>query len=338
MLREIKNGHLRPRFLGFTVTSVGASPTKSTGGFDLGTLSGSTGQVTCPFARAFSRAPVVVSCKGSDVAANGGAYIQTNPTSTSVIVGTHSGGAGAADDGTAYCLALGHDSSDTTLYRPAGFNVHAAWDRSRIMGIKVTTTTPTLDIAPRGATISKTATGDVTITFPSSFGSTAIVPVATPILGTRAEIEVTTVAINSVRIKRYVSGTLTDGAFYLLVYGADGSATYQTKLEPLDNDQRFPRMLGFRITYSGGVPAITTGTGDATLTDTGTGDVLVTLNNPFKREPIVVATPTSAGLCTVKAAASSSAFSILGFNAAGAAADLTDVSCIVLGWDDATVY
>ncbi len=339
MLRTVRTSHIGPRLLGFSVTSNGTTPTKSTGGYDLETVTGVAGQVTCPFARDFGRAPVIVGTKSTaDVAANGSAFLVSAATNLQGVVGTHSGGAGAADNGTGFYLCLGHDSADATKYRPSGFPVKMAWDRPGVLGFRITTTSPTVDIGPRGTTLVKNGTGDVTITFPGAFGSSSIIPVATPILGTRAEISATVVGPSSVRVVRTVSGSGTDGAFYLIVLGSYGSATYQWKKNELENNQRLPRLLGYRVIWTAGTPSLAVGTGDATIADTGTGDVALTFTTPFKREPIVVATPISAALATVKANATTSGVSITAFAAGGSATDITGVDILTLGWDDATVY
>lgn len=67
-------------------------------------------------------------------------------------------------------------------------------------------------------------------------------------------------------------------------------------LRNLKSTQRRPRMIAVQLAWSGGVPSVVSGLGstDVTVTDNGTGDVTLTFVQPFKRAPIVTASPVAA--------------------------------------------
>jgi hypothetical protein len=124
---------------------------------DIETVSGTTGNTVCPFANPFSRTPVLVTSKGSSVAANGAAYVNAAPTGLTATLSSHSGGAGSADDGLVYALAFGWKSSDATKYRKSGFITRCSWRKPRILAFKVDTTSPTISIGNNHATAVKMA-------------------------------------------------------------------------------------------------------------------------------------------------------------------------------------
>ena len=338
MLRSISHDFQAPRLFGAVATSSGGAASFGSFGDSFSSpTSGATGKVTMTPKAGFRRAPICVCTSNwNNIAANGGGYIDGNPTAASLTVGTHSGGAGAGDDGTLNALMLGYMSGDAVRGRVRGFDLGGQFDRPKLYLFKVTPATPALNIGNYHGTLAKTGTGDVTITFNEPFGNDAVTAVATPILGTRAEIHASA-SKGSVRVKVFANGVASDTPFYLAVYGS-ASLAYSRAEGLVVTPSNKPRLIAGVITYSGGVPSVSVGTGAFTLTDTGTGDVAVAFTDPFAREPIVVASPTSATLVTVKAAATSSGFSLTHFTAAGVAGDPSALHFLAFGSDDSAEY
>lgn len=338
MLREVKNAHLKPCLYPLAATSSGSTATAVSGGSDFTLTSGGTGQVTATFKSPLSRAAVCVATPSSaNVAANGSAYLSAAPTVAAATLVTQA--AGSPDDGTVYAILCPFGSNETLSFQHDAHVVRSSVDRPILHAFKVdTTTSGTINIGARHASISRAGTGDVTLTFSRPFGGSQVVAVATPILGTRAEIGIHSISATAVRVKLTVAGTGTDGSFYLMVLGSDSRDSVWGRRRIVENTQRHPRFMPIVITYTAGAPAVTVGSGLVTLTDTGTGDVALAFAKPFKREPIVVASSVGAGLVTVKAAATASGVSITNFDTGGSAADPTAIHLFVLGFDDATEY
>jgi hypothetical protein len=100
--------------------------------------------------------------------------------------------------------------------------------------------------------------------------------------------------------------------------------------------QRMPRLVSFKI--DGTVtPSLLIGSKDGSLSVGGTGDYTITLNKPFARSPVVVASPITAGAVVEIAAASASAIQILVKDTSGSALD-GDIHVIVQGFDAADEY
>ena len=339
MLRNIAHDFQSPRLWGAVATSSGGSASfGSFGDSFTSPTSGATGKVSTLPRGALRRAPIcVVTSDWNNIAANGGGYVDGNPTASSITVGTHSGGAGAGDDGTLNALILGYGTEDTVRGRKRGFDLKGSFDRPKLYLFRVVPSTTTLAVGNYHGTISKTGTGDVTITFNEPFGNDAVSAVATPILGTRAEIHASANK-NSVRVKVFANGVASDTPFYLAVYGSESLAYSQGEGELIKTPWVKPRLVAGVITYSGGVPSVSVGTGAFTVTDTGTGDVAVAFADAFAREPVVVASPTTATLVTVKATASTTGFSLTHFTAAGVAGDPSALHFLAFGMDDDGEY
>lgn len=339
MYREIKHAFIRPVLMGVKATSSASTATIDVSPDDFSSSSsGATGKVTL-VPRYGRRGPVVlVTSDYTNVAANGGGYVDGTPTAVSVTVGAHSGGAGSGDDGSVNALILGYGSGDTIRCRPDGHLLKGTYDRPRLLAFKATMATATLDIGSEHASIAANATGDVTITFNDYFGSDSVVAVGSVILSTRAEIHCLANK-SSVRVKTYVSGSLTDTVFYLFVYGSAAKGHVGRSRKPVVTPWVKPRLVAGIITYSGGTPSLSvTGRSEAALTDTGTGDVALVWTNKPAREPVVVVTPSTATLATVKAAATTTGVSFTHFDAGGSAADPTDLHFMALLMDDARSF
>jgi len=97
-----------------------------------------------------------------------------------------------------------------------------------------------------------------------------------------------------------------------------------------------PRLVAFKIDGTG-TASILIGSKDGSLADNGTGDYTITLDKPFARAPIVVATPITAGCVAEIASASASAIQILLKDTAGVAKD-GDFHILVHGFDAKDEY
>lgn len=339
MLRTLKHDFAQPRLLAVGATSSGGSATVGINSDDIySATSGATGKITLTPRYGFRRAPIaVVTSDWNSIAANGGGYVDGTTAASSLTIGTHSGGAGAGDDGTLNGLILGYNEADAVRSRKRAYEVNANLCRPKLYLFKVTPATPAINIGNYHGTLVKNGTGDVTITFNEPFGNGNVVAVATTILGTRAEIHASA-TISTVRVKVFANGVASDSPFYCVVMGQESLEKIGVQQDRVLVPGVKPRLVAGIITYSGGVPAVTVGTGAFTLTDTGTGDVAVAFTDAFAREPIVVASPNTATLVTVKAAASTTGFSLTHFNAAGTAADPTSLHFMAFGFDDDSEY
>jgi hypothetical protein len=337
MLRTLKHDFALPRILAVGATSAASVATVGVNSDDIYTAtSGATGKVTLTPKYGFRRAPVaIVTSSYANVAANGGGYVDGNTAANSFTLGTH--GAGSGDDGTFNALVLGWDEANAVRSRKSAYEVTCNLCRPKMYLFKVTPATPAINIGNYHGTIAKTGTGDVTITFNEPFGNANVVAVATPILGTRAEISCVATA-TTVRVKVFVNGSGSDTPFYLVVVGQESLEKISVQRDPIMVPGVKPRVVAGVIAYTGGVPAVSVGTGAFTVTDTGTGDVAVAFTDVFAREPIIVASPDTASLVTVKAAATASGFSLTAFNGAGAAADPTKLHFLAIGFDEASEY
>lgn len=339
MLRTLKHDFARPRLIAVGATSSGSSATVGVNSDDIySATSGATGKVTLTPKYGFRRAPIaIVTSSYADVAANGGGYVDSTTAASSLTLGTHSGGAGAGDDGTFNALILGYNEAEAVRSRKAAYEVNCNLCRPKMYVFKVTPATPAINIGNYHGTLAQTGTGDVTITFNEPFGNANVTAVATPILSTRAEISCVATA-TTVRVKVFEAGVASDTPFYLVVVGPGSLEKISVQNDPILVPGAKPRLVAGIITYDTGVPAVTVGTGAFTLTDTGTGDVAVAFTDKFAREPIVVASPDTATLVTLKAAASTTGFSLTHFDAGGSAADPTSLHFLAIGFDEASEY
>ena len=344
MLRELKTAFLRPRLIGFKATAASGVATLGSGLNEVTVASSGTGIVTSTFKQPFNRTAITVGALSSaDVAAGG--YIQYNatPGGVSTQLKTCANG-GSADDGTVYGLTLGYDSSDATRYRKDAYVVHASRRVSRLLGFQVNTATSSIVIGGRHATLSKTGTGDVTLTLRTAFGNANVVAIPTIVGTTALSIGVESTSASQVRIKIFNSGgTATDATFNLLVFGSnDRDGTYQIG-GSVENEQRKPRLIAGHIRYDGsGVPSIIVGTGDYTLVDTATGRATLTYKEAFRREAIVVCTlGIGTSVWPTVTASSASAVEIRNHNAAGTLQDPGSnggAMFLALGSDDPSEY
>lgn len=113
-------------------------------------------------------------------------------------------------------------------------------------------------------------------------------------------------------------------------------------LRSVKSTQRNPRIIAVQLAWSGGVPSVVSGLGgsDVTVTDNGTGDVTLTWVKPFRRAPIVVATPMSAtgdAIVTLQAQPSVTACRLLVWDGTDGttAKDNIPLNVHVIGYDSA---
>lgn len=343
MLREVRSAFICPRldWGKYTVGASTVSDNSAPGVFSLARTG--TGAATATFTRAFGRTPVIVGSAASADVAAGGFVGVASPTAQSASITTFNASA-SGDNGTAHIIALGYDCRDSTRYTPTTGLLHARINKTRVEGFYFTGAAGAVTIGGGFATGSKTATGVYLFTLKRPFGSSNISVVAT---ATSAHVcMIGAVTASTIEIKTFLNnGSAADvTACHVLVCGTDMSSSDASTSAPVKNSQRKPRILGFGITYSSGVPSLTIGTGDATLADTATGSATLTFTKAFARQPIVVASVLGApGLIRYVNinSASTTATNINTKVAAGSNGDPGDgvgVNVICLGWDDVSEY
>lgn len=346
MLRALKHSFNSPRILPFKVlTESGTTATVLLSPDEfISAVCGAAGRSILTLQEGFSRPGICLGTPfSSNIGAQGAVLIEAAPTINTAQFLSHDGSAG--DNGTLNGLIIGYDSLDSDFLDygscKAPFAVRNCWNSPRVELFKVTghATTPVLNIGSAKATISRNGTGDYTITFKRAFSSDAVVGLALPISATAAHIHVVSASATAVRFLVGASGTASDSIpFYVFVQGSDNPQYGGNHRRVTRVSDRRPRLIAGHITYTAGVPAITKGTGDFTITDTGTGVLTIAFTNAFDREPIVLANKDTAGLITVGAAATASGCVLNAFSAVPAAADPNDIHFAVIGYDDADEY
>ncbi len=107
-------------------------------------------------------------------------------------------------------------------------------------------------------------------------------------------------------------------------------------LRELKSNKLAPFLLAFKVTNTAGVPSLSTGKNDATITDAGTGLYGLNIKDGWSRSPVVVASPdtdgTAGGYVCLNGSNATTIYNELNpLNASGSA---EDASCyaILLGW------
>lgn len=337
MLRTIRNVHLRPRLLGYTVTTSGSAATIATalGKDDMASSTrNGVGKSTSVPLEPFRRAPIVVASAGSDLPATGPTVCHdTVATASSFVLECSDASAGAVGEGTAHALVLGWDSpvTDKTLAQ----DVKGIVTRARVEVFKVNGTTPAIEIGGKAGRLTENGTGDYTITFERGFGY-APVCVGTIVSGANSRtVQISSSTAKSVRVlTSSLGGSGEDNTFYLVCYGSDSKERVGRTYQPVTSSQRKPRIVAGRISSAA---AVTIGTGDVTAATGATGVYTVTFAVPFKREPVVVATALT-GRIRVSTAASTSAVTFT-IRDQGDSTDLNDgFDFMAFGFDDVSQY
>lgn len=348
MLREIKEEHLYSRLIGFTadqasvVAEIGTSEQE-------GTISdGGAGTSTITLSRPFGRAPVVVGGL-VDAAIDGGYFIlSAAPTVSTIQVQTNRATDGLTTDATYGCIALGWESPVTD--RVAHAKLKAARKRARLIAVQIDTAGSGTVNLGKGevASISRTGTGDVTITLARPFQTQdAIGTISYPVVavGTvvsanpNRAVKMFSATASTIRFKVFSAGSVAaDETFNAFILGWDTTETGVNSSSAVMTGQRKPRLVSGVITVAAGTPAASVNTTDFSVGDTGTGVITVTLTNKFERAPIVIASCNGNSRAVVNTVAADS-FIIETGNAGGANADLSgDVHFMALGFDDTNDY
>lgn len=349
MLRDIKSPFLKPRLIPLRYTTASNAVTITQGVGCASITSAATGSGVIRLTRAFSRNPLLVSnASSADVAAGGfvSGTANTYPTATGHTALTVNSAA-TADDGTAHCLFLGYGMRDGTRYSRRSNTVRGDVDQTKVIALQVNTAVSgSVIINSRAVTaVSRTGTGDITLTLRSAFANSGFIAVGTAVLATGQIVMTDVTSANTVRVKVFTNGgsTPADGIVNLLLVGDGQGKAERTSAASALSDQRKPVIIGYSVIYSGGVPTYDFNSGDATLTDTATGRTTFTFLEKFKRETIVVATPianTGVQCCTIDNS-SSTGFEVKQFSAANSLADCTNgggFQVIGIGFDDPSEY
>ncbi len=338
MLRELKNAHYNPLLASYEFATTGTpTVTTSIGAGDVFSISRPTaGQPVPVLKTAYTGVAPIMVGTGGTAAANGAYVTISGAQGTTTLIPGLVTSAGVATDGSMEILSFGWQSSDRNLCAPQ--LVKTTKNHSRVIWGKFTGATPTVDFGKKEFTIVRTAQGSYTITFLRPF---ARVPVITAFcVSTGGANRVARISSKSVSgctvLVHNQTPSSADSVFYLVVVGVDSADETWGLRYPIRNSQRLPRIVAGRITYSGGVPSITVGTGDFTIADTGTGDCTITFTKPFAREPAILAN--SRALRTQGHTVTASSARILTYSAGAVATDPTSFDFLAIGSDDLTDY
>lgn len=346
MLRTLRHNRLAPVLIGLeTVSTAAPAATFNFGGADFSAItSASSANVSCTLQRGFGRVPLIVGATSSSDTAATTAFQYSSGNMAKSTLNWRSESDSAVDPGTTSAIALGWLSSDATKFRKDQFEVRGTFSNPRVVALKITTTTPTVDIGARQiATIVKNGTGDVTITLARPFATANYAVATTPIGSAKFIVQYQSRTASTIRLKRSdAAGAAADGGFYLVLYGSDSNPLYARKLRPVEVPWRTPRMIAGKIIWTAGTPSLSIGNGDeaTSLTDNGTGDVHMVYATPFAREPIVIASSIFGGWVVVEPSlpTNKSQVQFKNWNSADAASDPTDISYMIFGSDDVNDY
>ena len=333
MLREVVTPHNRPKILTCQLTTASGTGTAIIGSDDISSVSVVSSQPTANLKRPFARTAIMAVAAGTGVGAGGFGGIATIQAASN-LVPYFANNSGTSVDATGDVLALGYDSSVTTLCMNQ--RVESTKIRARCIWGKITGTTGAVSIGTGDFTCIRTGTGAYTVNFRETFCRTPIVlltgiaaagTVRAPIIGTKTATSVTVTIANQ-------AGTASDGDFYISVWGQASRDEQGGRFRYLRNSQRKPRMLGARVTVAG--PTLTVGSEDFTLVKNGTGDFTLTYRTPFRRECAVFGGSRSNRFQVISS--SSTAININTLAAGAGSADPTSFDVIVIGSNDPSEY
>jgi hypothetical protein len=213
--------------------------------------------------------------------------------------------------------------------------VNAAMNRGDLIVIQGNTTTPSFsnnNPSARDATISKTGTGDVTITFDSAFSLPPVCIVRANTTGHRATLSASN--RGSIRVKLWnglASDAAVDGAFTVFVFGQRSTHQGGFKKAALKNGRLRPRLIPFQISGS------TLSVGDQVmgLGTVGSGSYQITYDRSFAAGPVVLGGSNITGHTATTTVSSASGATILTQDAQGStSASTTVLYGLVMGWMD----
>lgn len=342
MLREIKNNHCNPYWQSFSFTST-ATPSASTtiGVGDVVSITRpGIGQVV-PVLKTTYNSPALMAVTPGIVSTLADAgHIAAAQTSSTLVPGLHSG-AGAATDGTYEVFSFGWRSSDRNNTSPQ--ILRSSKEKERIIWGKITAASGVVTIGNTDFSCVRVSTGTYNITFKRAFSRTPVIQV-TGVFAAASGNRIPRVSAKSAGSCTVIfanRGPVVDEptSFYIIVSGVDSIEEDCRLFAPVYSSQRKARIVGGRVTYSGGVPSITIGAGDFTIADTGVGQCTVTLTKPFAREFAICGAVRTGNRFNLEVSNTASVALIDSIGtASGALADPTSFDFIAIGSDDATEY
>jgi hypothetical protein len=343
MLRPIKTTVSRARLVAYSATTAASAANTVQVGKDEAVFTNATAdnQLDVALRNPFHRGVVAVACAGASVADGGVARIITRSKTT--LATTTVGGGNAADPGGVEVLALGFDSTLTTINanKLNMFDaVVSSFRQPMIIAGKVLST-GVKSIGGSTFTSVKNSTGNYTVTFPKGFGRNPTV-VVTAVSGAEGYSALVSAKTNNTfTVKTFnPSDSAADCAFNFIAYGSTGTHEHRMDRGPVvEVGFRKPRLLALRIPYTAGAPAIDIGAGQATVADTAEGRATITYSEAFAREPIVLASceGTDGSWATIHTTSSTGCLIEMA-GSTGTLDDPTALHVIVLGSDDAAEY
>lgn len=346
MLRAIRSPHVRPRLIGYSVTTAASAVNTPNVGIHEATFTNADNdnELDAALVHPFSRVPVHVASPGVGIGDGGTAYITADPT-ISALSATSISGAGAADVGQIMNLILGHDSADTNRtganVRENLHPVYGSFRRGRIITGQVSGT-GAVSIGGSSFTATKNGTGDYTINFDVPFARTPVAVVTVKGTSEGASARVESISAGSMNILAFdAANSASSEVVNFIVLGADSADEYAMQRGGVIRTRGLdPRLLSFHVSALATTPVLDVGDGDASITDNGVGDITLTYTNAFAREPIVIAT--SGGATDAWASVSSSSSTAARIELTDATAsglgDPSDLHVLVLGFDNADEF
>lgn len=338
MLRDVYNRHCRPRLTPFKITTASTPSAVANLGYgDITvTRSGTAGAGVITSLRPFVRGGMLFMGQSSTT----GGYATYNTTTQANTAFNYSmlGNGGAATDGTGEGFLFGWGSSDPDRTSPQ--DVRSSRTYQKLIWGKITGSSGAVAIGKGDFSCTRTGTGVYVIKYSVCFGSTPIV-ITTGIATAAASTgRVTLQTASGCTVTMGTQAAAADQDFYILVLGQRSTSDSAKNLAPIATTQRKTRIVAATLTNTGGTWSWTTGQNDfnSSITDTGAGDFSIVLNEPFKREPIVIATTTTQR-AQCGAAATTSTIRIQTRAAGGAATDTNGITNVfIIGSDDVTEY
>lgn len=329
MKREIKHEHLRSRLIPFRIDSTGGTPSITFGKdeFLAALTDNGAGDTTATFKEPFARTPVCVAMGNS----TGGIGRVITCNSTTVRVANINGSGGGAD-GDIGGLVVGWDSTNTDVVTIA--SLLGSFANTFICAGQVTGADGTVTSGGADVVCTRVSQGVYTLTFKKGFGLPPIVFANARRTGSSYTTTNGAITGASVEIRTADDGAaVQDYDFNFMICGVSNTQAHVRRGEIVSSSQRKPVFLAFVITITAGVPAITVGGTDGSVTDNGVGDYTITFTRPFRRMISVVASTTSNVSCSIHTQ-STTAVRIVGFDLSNNPTDPGSVFVMVLGSND----
>ena len=346
MLRPLKCPNLRPRLIGYTVTTTSDPAISASIGTLEGTFTNATAdhQVDLAFAQPFARSPLAITTPGAAVGGGGSASLESLPTATGMSTLTLNNSENG-DVGTSHALVLGFDSTDT--------GDHGGRFR-RMYPVQSTFASPRMivgsydssGVAITGGgefTTTNNGTGDYTVTFNRGFAKAPVVVANPQVSSQGVQARIQAVDKNSVQIQTFNSAGFGGAtAVHFIAYGSDSADEIRKESGPtILVPYRKPRLLAIRITVTAGTPAITLGGGSVTVADNAAGDYDLTFVEAFAQTPVIVGASSDAsggGYYVTTHNVSSTGFSVEVADTDGAGVDPDFLDLLVFGSDSADAF